>query len=282
MTRLLVVTGDDFGASPEVNQAIARAHGEGVLTTASVLVSGEAFDEAAQRARDLPNLSTGLHLALCDAAPASPPDAIPDLVGPDGRFPPRPGPTGVSHFVHWSRRKDQLEREVRAQVERYLAAGLSLDHVDSHHHLHMHPRIFDLVQRFLEDYKVPWVRLVDEDRGARRGGEPWLGEIVAGAFRLLSARARRALAAGDSVRGPDRVYGLRATGRMDRDEWLRLLPRMGGEVAEVYAHPSTASAPGRRELEALCDDAVRQAIRRAGWRTLGTRELAHAEARSVS
>jgi hopanoid biosynthesis associated protein HpnK len=279
VTRRLVVTGDDFGARSGVNEAIVRAYRDGILTSASLMVTGEAFDQAVQLARRLPGLSTGLHLVLCDARPASPPETIPDLVDGDGRLTSRPGPTGIAHAVFWRRRRDQLEREIRAQFERYADTGLRFDHVDGHHHLHMHPFVFDLVARCMDDYKVPWVRLVDEDpRAARRGGEGALDEFIAWAFALLARRNRRVLARGDA-RGPDRIAGLRATGRMDRGEWLRLLPRLDGVTVEVYTHPDVAGEAGSMELEALCDPKVRAAAEASGYRLAGTRDLAHREVR---
>jgi predicted glycoside hydrolase/deacetylase ChbG (UPF0249 family) len=165
VTRRLVVTGDDFGASPSVNEAIVRAHTHGILTSASLMVTGAAFDEAVALARRHPGLSTGLHLVFCDARPASPPETIPDLVNGDGRLASRPGPTGIAHAIFWRQRREQLEREIRAQFERYADTGLPFDHVDGHHHLHMHPFLFDQVARCMDDYtrgrrgvgaRVPW------------------------------------------------------------------------------------------------------------------------------
>jgi hopanoid biosynthesis associated protein HpnK len=270
--RRLIVTGDDFGAHPGVNSAIARAYDEGVLTGTSLLVTGEFVDQAVALARERPDLATGLHIALCDARPASPPGAIPDLVTRDGRFPSAPGRTGILHWIARRRRRGQLEKEIRAQVERYLATGLPLDHIDGHHHLHMHPVVFDILVRCMEDYKIPWVRLVDEDRVARRRGDPWLGEFVAAVFGLLAARHRRVLARLGAAHAPDRVYGLRATGRLDLPEWLRLLPRIQASTVEVYTHPHLDTDGGRRQLEALCSPELRSAVETAGYRLASSRQ----------
>lgn len=277
MTRRLVVTGDDFGARHGVNVAISRAHREGILTSASVMVTGDALDEAVDLARGLPGLSTGLHLVFCDARAASAPESIPELVAADGMLPRRPGPTGIAHALLWRRRRGALELEMRAQFERYLATGLPLDHVDGHHHLHMHPLLFGVLRRCLEDYKVPWVRLVEESpRSARRGGETWLGEGIAWAFGALARRHRADLARSGAARGPDGVHGLRATGEMDRREWLRALPKLDAATLEVYTHPDT-EGPGSAELEALCDPEVRGAVEAAGFTLVGTRQLGHGE-----
>lgn len=61
-TRYLIVNGDDLGMSPGVNRGIVEAHRHGVLTSASLMVNRSAAEEAATMARELPQLSVGLHL----------------------------------------------------------------------------------------------------------------------------------------------------------------------------------------------------------------------------
>ena len=282
MMRSLIVTGDDFGASLGVNSAIVRAYDEGILTGASLLVTGECASEAVVLARERPQLATGLHLALCDATSASPPGAIPDLVTPDGRFPASPGRTGMVYWIWRRRRGGQLEKEIRAQVERYLETGLPLDHVDGHHHLHMHPVVFDILLRCMEDYKIPWVRLVAEDRRARRRGDPLLGEIVAAIFGLLAAHHHRALTRRGAGFAPDGVFGLRATDRLDLQEWLRMLPWIRASTLEVYTHPDADTDNGRRQLEALCAPELRSAVEEAGYRLVSSRESAKLSFRGLS
>ena len=267
----LIVTGDDFGASREVNDAIEACHQGGLLTSASLIASAPAFDDAVARARRLPALATGLHLVLCDGRAASPPASVPDLVDAEGRFESSPARAGVAYW--WRRRelRPQLEREMRAQLERFLDGGLALDHVDGHHHLHLHPVVFDVLAPLLEEYRVPWVRLLHED-ALGRSGPPRL-DLVPAVFRALSRRARR-LAKAAGARGPERVYGLRASGRLDERELLRLVRGMRAARVEIYAHPSRAGAAGRAEETALCSAAVRQALKDAGYRLASSRELA--------
>ena len=78
--RGLIVTADDFGAHPSVNAAVERAHRDGILTAASLMVGAPAAEDAIARARALPGLRVGLHLVLADGASVLPPRAIPDLV----------------------------------------------------------------------------------------------------------------------------------------------------------------------------------------------------------
>ena len=67
--RYLIVTADDFGAALAVNEAVEIAHTQGILTAASLMVGGEAADDAVERARRLPGLGVGLHVVLADGRP---------------------------------------------------------------------------------------------------------------------------------------------------------------------------------------------------------------------
>jgi predicted glycoside hydrolase/deacetylase ChbG (UPF0249 family) len=81
--RYLIVTADDFGLHESINAAIEQGSRHGVLTAASLMVAAPAAEDAVRRARALPGLAVGLHVVLADGTPILPPDALPDLVGPD-------------------------------------------------------------------------------------------------------------------------------------------------------------------------------------------------------
>ena len=131
--RRLVVSGDDFGAAPEVNAAIVRAHREGILTSASLMVTGDAVDDAVARARAHPRLAVGLHLVLVQGRPALPPREIPRIVTASGTFPEQPVLAGLRYAwlaVALPGGRDELKREIEAQLRAFAATGLRLAHVD--------------------------------------------------------------------------------------------------------------------------------------------------------
>ena len=136
--KRLIVTADDFGLAPAVNEAVEQGHRRGILSAASLMVAAPAAADAVARAKRLPKLGVGLHLVLVDGRPVLPPAEIPDLVGPDGRFLADPFRAGVKIFRNPAARR-QMEREMRAQLEAFHATGLALDHVNAHHHFHTHP-----------------------------------------------------------------------------------------------------------------------------------------------
>src|SRR4051812_26981834 len=128
--RRLIITADDFGMSREVNEAVEEAHRKGVLTAASLVVTGDAAADAVERARRMPSLGVGLHLALVSADPALPPAEIPALMARDGHGL-GSSPERVGALMSLSPKvAAQARAETRAQLDLYRKTGLPLDHVD--------------------------------------------------------------------------------------------------------------------------------------------------------
>src|SRR5262249_30210968 len=138
--KRLIVTADDFGIAPEVNEAVEQAHRNGILSAASLMVTGRACADAVARARRNPKLRVGLHLVLTDGAPALSPERIPDLLDASGALRTDMVSAGIDIFL-WPRVRRQVRAEIAAQLAAYRATGLALDHVNSHHHFHLHPTI---------------------------------------------------------------------------------------------------------------------------------------------
>ncbi|HLX98508.1 MAG TPA: hopanoid biosynthesis-associated protein HpnK, partial [Roseiarcus sp.] len=155
--KYLIVTADDFGLAEEVNSAVGRAHAEGILTAASLMVGAPAAAGAVELARRLPRLAVGLHLALVDARPVVPASAVPDLVDRNGRFRASMARSGAAMaFLPHVRR--QMRLEVRAQFEAFRLTGLKLDHVSAHKHFHLHPFILAAILELAKEFAVPAVR----------------------------------------------------------------------------------------------------------------------------
>lgn len=265
MTRALIVTADDFGASAAVNEAVEAAHVGGILTAASLMVAGAAAAEAIACARRLPKLGVGLHLVLVDGRPTLPPDRVPDLVDGRGRFHDNMALAGARFFFSPCVRR-QLAAEIEAQFEAFAATGLPLDHVNAHKHFHLHPTILGLVIDIGRRFGLAAARAPVEPADVIGRVEPTStglsGRVAAPYARRARARLR---AAGLSV--PDQVFGLRWTGEVTADRVAALLSHLPDGVSELYTHPATGpydgSAPGYRyrgELEALTSPAVRRAV----------------------
>ena len=280
--RRLIVTADDFGSSPEVNQAVEMGHRQGILTSASLMVGAPAARDAVERARRLPNLHVGLHLAVVDAHPSLSPREVPGLLDPGGRLPTNLPAAGVRFFFLPAVRRE-LAREVRAQFESFRATGLTLDHVNAHHHMHLHPTVAELIVRVGRDFGLKAVRVPAEPAGilARAGDPPrsLLGHRFVGWWAsLLRARLRRA-----GLACNDHVFGLAWTGSVTEERVLRLIPHLPEGLSELFCHPATAAAvatpSGSRpteELRALTSPAVSRRLAEHEIRLVGFGDLAAA------
>lgn len=270
----LIVTADDFGLSHEVNAAVEQAHTQGILTCASLMVSGAAVDEAVAIARRLPGLRVGLHVVLVEGRPVLPASQVLDLVTSRGEF--RDDMVGAAVAMFFRPRvRRQLTAEVAAQFEAFAATGLALDHATAHKHFHLHPTIAGTILKVGGRFGLHAARVPAEARGPLMAAEPGARISPAWVTGPWSALVRRRFA-GAGLYTPDRVFGLRWSGAMTEDRLLGLLKNLPRGVSEIYLHPATVggfkgAAPGYRypeELAALCSPAVIEAAsgrRRGGF-----------------
>ncbi|MBJ3590857.1 chitin disaccharide deacetylase [Salmonella enterica subsp. enterica serovar Saintpaul] len=141
MERVLIVNADDFGLSKGQNYGIVEACRNGVVTSTTALVNGEAIDHAVKLSRDLPQLAVGMHFVLTLGKPLT---AMPGLVR-----------DGLLGKWIWQMAEedalplDEISQELEAQYARFIALfGREPTHLDSHHHVHMFPQLFPIVASF--------------------------------------------------------------------------------------------------------------------------------------
>ncbi len=138
--RNVTFSADDFGLTEFVNEAVEKAHRDGILQAASLMVAAPAAADAVRRARAMPSLRVGLHLVVIEGPAVLAPADIPDLVDSAGQFPSDQLKLGVKYFFRPGVRR-QLEAEIHAQFAAFAATGLALDHANAHKHMHLHPTV---------------------------------------------------------------------------------------------------------------------------------------------
>jgi hopanoid biosynthesis associated protein HpnK len=266
--RHLIVTADDFGLHEAVNDAVESASRRGILTAASLMVSGPASVDAVRRARRLPNLRVGLHLVLADGWSSLPALQIPDLADARGLMDDRMFSRGVRYFTSRSVQR-QLSAEIRAQFSAFARTGLALDHVNVHKHFHLHPTILELLIQAAREFGARAVRVPDEPYWFSAVNGKW-GAVVLGSLLTpwVVFMKHRLRAAG--IFHNDRVFGIADSGVMNEERVLAVLARLPLGVTEIYLHPATVSgaaiAESMRsyhhadELAALLSSRVRDAL----------------------
>ena len=266
-SRLLIVNADDYGLTPAVSRGILRAHRDGIVSSTSILVVAPAFASTASWLHDAPGLGVGIHFALVgEDPPLLSGKEIPTLIDSRGRL-----------LLNWWRfglrvlrgaiDPGDVERELDAQMERALGAGLRPDHVNSHQHLHLWPPIREVVLRLCRRHGIRAIR-VPRSQGRRLAGF--------GTMRLASRLERRAAEEGMAV--TEDATGLDQAGRMDATALIAALERFARRAvssAEITVHPGEDPDPDRHrypwgyswsgELEALVSRAVAEAVPRCGF-----------------
>ncbi len=279
----LIVNGDDFGRSPQVNAGILKAHREGILTSASLMVAGEACDEAVVAARDNPALDVGLHVVACNGKSVLGASRLRGLVDERGYFP-RSEVWAGFRYAFGRTRRARLRDEFRAQIERHLERVGYLYHLDGHHNLHLHPVLADILLPLAAEYHVPYVRLVreaiwttlsiDSSSGLRKLRDHaffyWLSS--------RAARQARALGLGSN----DCTQGFHQTGQLSERYVIQALERLPRDATtEFYFHPAVEwdhrpplHSSQSLECEILTSPSVRAALTRSAIRLTTYRELA--------
>ncbi len=271
-TRRLIVNADDFGRSAAINEAVIRAHREGILTTASLMVNEPAFDEAVKLARENPRLGVGLHLTLLCGHSALAHQEIPGLVNRQGHFTNNPAGAGFRYFFQ-SKLREQLRREIHEQFRKFRATGLMLDHVNGHLHMHLHPTIFRILMADLTKLEIERMRLTyDPFRLNLRlaSGNFLYRALHMTIFHPLSRGARPALRQ-RNIRHTNAVFGLLQNARVDEAYVHRLLTQLPPGDSELYSHPSLDEF--KHEFDALISPRVRDEVKKSGIQLIRYQDL---------
>ena len=276
----LIINADDFGFSHDVNAAIIQAHEEGILTSTSLMVTGDAAQEAIALAKNHPHLAVGLHLVLVCGKSVLPPAQIPHLVDSQGNFSHNPTQAGLNYQFNQATRAE-LRLEISAQLEKFRDSGLNLAHVDGHLHLHVHPVILNILTEFAAEFKIKFIRLPSEeltknlkiDRRNLLTKTIW--SIVFGQLRNYG----EGLLKTHNINFADRVYGLLQTGNVSEEYLLSLIPQIEAELVEIYAHPALVNTDinngGEIELKALLSHKVRELLTVKGFELSNCAKVIH-------
>ena len=270
--RRLIVNADDFGRSHSINEAVIRAHREGILTTASLMVNEPACSEAVKLAKENSKLGVGLHLTLLMGRSALTPEKIPGLVNARGEFSNYPIDVGVGYFFKPGLR-EQLRAEIHAQFEKFRATGLPLDHVNGHLHLHLHPTVLRILMEDAEKLGIKRMRLTREpfwmDVPLAKGNRLYRSTHAAIYF-CLSWLAQSRLDR-RRILHTKRVFGLLQNARVDEQYILKLLTILPAGDSELYSHPSLDEF--KHESDALVSPRVKELVTKLGIELIRYQDL---------
>jgi chitin disaccharide deacetylase len=164
-SKLLIIHADDLAVAHSVDTASFDALDQKAVSSASIMVPCPWLAEVADYARLHPDADLGLHLTLNSEwktyrwGPVAPKDQVPSLLDPDGYL------FGEGGGFRTHAKADEVEREIRAQVQQAMKLGIHPTHLDSHMgSLFLTPDLFTVYVKVAHDYKLPFlaVRVSDE------------------------------------------------------------------------------------------------------------------------
>jgi chitin disaccharide deacetylase len=265
----LIVHADDFGISRRANEGIIEAHRRGIVTSTSIMASGEAFEHALDLLETTASLDVGVHLTLVDELPVLPGSEVSSLVGRDGRF--HDGAAAfMKRYLRGAVSLAEVERELDAQITGVLNRGVKVSHLDSHQHLHVLPGVRRIVGQLAAKNGIRAIRHPLERPSPYMLGHPGATNRLA-QLAILSAFCATARTAG--TRQPDRFFGFFFGGKLTKANLmtvLRALPPCG--ICELMCHPGLVDPLSRHarwgyrwqdELDALTDRDVKEYVRAA-------------------
>ena len=138
--RKLIINADDFGYRTDINKGIIYAHKNGLVSSASLFVDREGTNDAVALAKENPSLGLGIHLDLDKFFRVD---------------------HGLGVIVGWAEDNIVIENimtETRRQLELFASFGLKADHLDSHHHAHLNPKVFPVVCKLAVEFNIPVIR----------------------------------------------------------------------------------------------------------------------------
>lgn len=259
--KRLIVNADDFGFTNDVNEGIIEAHHRGILTAATIMATGGAFQQAVVLAKESPELDVGVHLTLIGTRSLSDPaHALPNTIR---------GLVTAIALGHID-----LYRELEMQLLRVVSAGIIPTHFDTHKHTHLHPRVLDAVALLAAKYGVRWIRRPFDLPVPARIEVPlkkrWLSSLIGFQCGAFEASAKR-----HGFHSTDHFAGFQITGRFGAAELAAVAAALPEGTTEFMCHPGHCGSELResrtrlkesrqRELEALCSLEVKEALRRNG------------------
>ena len=260
-----IFNADDFGISRGVNAAIIEAYSKGILNSTSLMINQEFAQEAVAAMQKMPDLEIGLHLNLTNEQPAANPHDIPLLVGADGKLKNGFVNLLLLSYLHPRQFAAQVEIEIRAQVQKYLATGLKMAHIDGHRHVHLIPAIFKIVRKIQEEYKVPRVRVMNENALNtiwQNKSKSWLFD--GGLIKYLILRF---LSWWNGYKSDVYFYTILFTCKISREQFENIRIPCGYKAMEVMIHP------GKPEIDKQYPESVWDENILSTWRSVELQTL---------
>jgi chitin disaccharide deacetylase len=238
--KRLIVNADDLGAGEPRNAGIFDAIEAGSVTSVSILPNGPALEDALSgiRALHLKSVSFGVHFNISEGKPIA--SASPCILGPDGCFRGKRGTQSLLLCRENSELEKEIRKELSAQITLIQDAGVQVDHLDGHQHVHILPAVVRAAAEAANAHGISWVRIPEEPFPDFQERSSHVMEEAC----LFSRHAAAARAFYDAmgIRSTDHFRGLLLKGELPAESWSDFLESIPPGLTELMVHPGRADA----------------------------------------
>ena len=272
--KRLIVNADDLGAGESRNAGIFDAIEAGSVTSVSILPNGPALEDALRgiRALHFKNISFGVHLNISEGKPIA--SASRCILGPDGCFRGKRRAQSLLLCRENSELEKEIRKELSAQIMLIQDAGIQVDHLDGHQHVHILPAVVRAAAEAAKKHGISWVRIPAEP--CPNFGKRHIRVMEEASFFSRHASAARAFYDAMGIHATDHFRGLFLKGKLPAETWSDFLESIPSGLTELMVHPGRADAAAsgpfarfstaarEKELTALTDGRFFAALLKTG------------------
>lgn len=264
--KQLIINADDFGLHETVNLGIIQGHRTGFITSTTIMANGNAFEHAVELGSQNKDLGIGVHLTLVSEKPVCAPEQVKSLVDMDGYLPSQ-YPQFLLSYLKGQVALTDIARELRAQVQKVVATGISVTHLDSHQHMHIVPGIIEITMEIAKEFGIKAIRIPREPYFFQGGYPcPPMRFIARGGLTFLSHLAARKVRQ-SQLATSQHFFGMLAGCNMREEYLLNIIDALPDGISEIMMHPGSNNdivntiynwdLHGQEELAAVTSDNVR-------------------------
>ncbi|SHE85933.1 hypothetical protein SAMN02745206_00926 [Desulfacinum infernum DSM 9756] len=271
----LIINADDYGYFDCVSRGIIYAATQGMVTATGVMATSPRLSQQWAWLRESADVDIGIHLNLTWGSPLTL-DMKKKLLCRNGRFP------GKRHIVQslliGRIKKEEIEKEWRAQIEKCLLLGMPLRFINSHEHIHMFPPLYQRVVALANEYQISHVRFVASDKFVLSSGSVLARSVALDICNRLNRKFM--------CKATPQMLGLSSSGKLGPSCLERLTSHLQPYgIYELMCHPGFFNASEIRcgvlrryhdwegELRLLTCRKTRERLQRRNIEIVGYRHL---------
>lgn len=272
----LIVNADDFGLNKCVNRGIIKAFNNGIVTSASLLVNRNGYEDALKNISENPKLGIGIHLNVFRGKPLTNPKI---LVNKQGFFYESNARFLLNYIIYKNKIRKEIYEEFEKQILKAKKDNILISHIDTEKHIHALPSVFRIIIEIAKKHDIKAVRIPFEKITMRSFFNPT--QFIKLLIMLLFYPANKKTLSESNIITPKYLHGISISKKYSIATLDRLLRLLESGTNELSCHPGLTQPEEssyidkyrQQELDVLTDNALINAISEKNISLINFRDL---------